>query len=43
MIEKSFPSYLQKEATKIAGFLQQNAPKGFKTIGAEAVCLKGEF
>ena len=23
MIEKSFPSYLQKEATKIAGFLQQ--------------------
>ena len=43
MIEKSFPSYLQKDATKIADFLQQNAPKDFKTIGAEAVCLKGEF
>ncbi len=23
MIEKSFPSYLQKDATKIADFLQQ--------------------
>ena len=43
MIEKSFPSYLQKDATKIADFLQQNAPKDFKTIGAEAVCLNGEF
>ena len=43
MIEKSFPSYLQKDATKIADFLQKNAPKDFKTIGAEAVCLNGEF
>ena len=43
MIEKSFPSYLQKDATKIADFLQQNDPKGFKTIGTEAFCLKGEF
>ena len=43
MIEKSFPSYLQKDATKIADFLQQNDPKDFKTTGAEAVCLKGEF
>ena len=43
MIEKSFPSYLQKDATKIADFLQQNDPKNFKTIGTEAVCLKGEF
>ena len=40
MIEKSFPSYLQKDATKIADFLQQNNPKDFKTIGTEAVCLK---
>ena len=43
MIEKSFPSYLQKDATKIADFLQQNAPKDFKTIGTETVCLNGEF
>ena len=43
MIEKSFPSYLQKDATKIADFLQQNAPKDFKTIGTETICLKGEF
>ena len=43
MIQSAFPSYLQKDATKIADFLQQNAPKDFKTIGTEAVCLKGEF
>lgn len=43
MIEKSFPSYLQKDATKIADFLQQNDSKDFKIIGAEAVCLNGEF
>ena len=42
MIEKSFPSYLQKDATKIADFLQQNAPKDFKTIGREVVYLNGE-
>ena len=42
MIQRAFPSYLQKDATKIADFLQQNAPKDFKTIGTEAVCLKGE-
>jgi len=33
MIEKSFPSYLQKDATKIADFLQQNAPKDFASEG----------
>ena len=43
MIQKAFPSYLHKEATKIADFLQQNDPKNFRTIGAEAVCLNGEF
>lgn len=43
MIEKSFPSYLQKDATKIADFLQQNDSKDFKTIGTETICLKGEF
>ena len=42
MIEKSFPSYLQKDATKIPDFLQQNAPKDFKTIGREVVYLNGE-
>ena len=43
MIQRAFPSYLQKDATKIADFLQQNDPKGFKTIGTETICLKGEF
>ena len=43
MIQKAFPSYLHKEATKIADFLQQNDPKDFKTIGTETICLKGEF
>ncbi len=43
MIQKAFPSYLHKDAGKIADFLQQNAPKDFKTIGTEAVCLNGEF
>jgi len=43
MIEKSFPSYLQKDATKIADFLQQNAPKDFKMIGTEGIYLNGEF
>ena len=42
MIEKSFPSYLQKDATKIADFLQQNDPKDFKIIGTEIVYLNGE-
>lgn len=42
MIEKSFPSYLHKEATKIADFLQQNDPKDFKIIGKEVVYLNGE-
>ena len=39
MIQKAFPSYLQKDADKIADFLQQNDPKDFKTIGAETICL----
>ena len=43
MIEKSFPSYLQKDATKIADFLQQNDPQGFNSIWTETICLKGEF
>ncbi len=43
MIEKSFPSYLQKDATKIADFLQQNDPKNLRTIGTETICLNGEF
>ena len=42
MIQKAFPSYLHKDATKIADFLQQNDPKSFKTIGTEVVCLNGE-
>ena len=42
MIEKSFPSYLRKDATKIADFLQQNDPKDFRTVGTEVVCLNGE-
>ncbi|WP_276727824.1 hypothetical protein [Capnocytophaga granulosa] len=42
MIQSAFPSYLHKEATKIAGFLQQNAPKDFKIIGREVVYLNGE-
>jgi len=42
MIQKAFPSYLQKDADKIADFLQQNDPKSFKTIGTEVVCLNGE-
>ncbi len=40
MIQRTFPSYLQKDATKIADFLKQNAPKDFKTIGTETICLK---
>lgn len=43
MIQRAFPFYLQKDATKIVDFLQQNAPKGFKTIGTETIYLKGEF
>ena len=42
MIQKAFPSYLHKDAAKIADFLQQNDPKSFKTIGTEVVCLNGE-
>ncbi len=42
MIQKAFPSYLHKEATKIADFLQQNDPKNFKIIGTEIVYLNGE-
>jgi hypothetical protein len=42
MIESAFPSYLQKEATKIADFLQQNDPKDFRTVGREDVSLNGE-
>ena len=42
MIQKAFPSYLHKDADKIADFLQQNDPKSFKTIGTEFVCLNGE-
>ena len=42
MIQKAFPSYLQKDADKIADFLQQNDPKSFRTIGTEVVCLNGE-
>ena len=42
MIQKAFPSYLHKDADKIADFLQQNDPKSFKTIGTEVVCLNGE-
>ena len=42
MIQKAFPSYLQKDATKIADFLQQNDPKDFRTVGTEVVCLNGE-
>ena len=42
MIQSAFPSYLQKEATKIADFLQQNDPKDFKIIGTEIVYLNGE-
>ena len=42
MIQKAFPSYLHKDATKIADFLQQNDPKSFKTIGTEVVCLNRE-
>ena len=42
MIQKAFPSYLHKEATKIADFLQQNDPKDFKIIGMEIVYLNGE-
>ena len=43
MIQRAFSSYLQKDTTKIIDFLQQNDPKDFKTIGAETVCLNGEF
>lgn len=42
IIQSAFPSYLQKEATKIADFLQQNDPKDFKIIGTEDVYLNGE-
>jgi hypothetical protein len=42
MIESAFPSYLHKEATKIADFLQQNDPKVFRTVGREDVSLNGE-
>ena len=42
MIQKAFPSYLHKDATKIADFLQQSDPKSFKTIGTEVVCLNRE-
>ena len=42
MIQSTFPSYLQKDATKIADFLQQNDPKDFKIIGREVVYLNGE-
>ena len=42
MIQKAFTSYLHKDATKIADFLQQNDPKSFKTIGTEVICLNGE-
>ncbi len=42
MIQSAFPSYLQKDATKIANFLQQNDPKDFRTVGTEVVCLNGE-
>ena len=42
MIQKAFPSYLHKEATKIADFLQQNDPKDFKIIGTEIVYLNGK-
>ena len=42
MIQKSFPSYLHKDTTKIADFLQQNDPKDFKIIGREVVYLNGE-
>lgn len=42
MIQKAFPSYLHKDADKIADFLQQNDPKSFKTIGMEVVCFNGE-
>ena len=42
MIQSAFPSYLQKEATKIADFLQQNDSKDFRTVGREDVSLNGE-
>lgn len=42
MIQSAFPSYLHKEATKIADFLQQNEPKDFKIIGREVVYLNWE-
>lgn len=42
MIQKAFPSYLHKDADKIADFLQQNDPKSFKTIGMEVVCFYAE-
>lgn len=42
IIPSAFPSYLQKDATKIADFLQQNDSKDFKIIGKEVVYLNGE-
>ena len=42
MIQSAFPSYLHKDATKIADFLQQNDPKDFRTVGTEVVCLNGK-
>ena len=42
IIPSAFPSYLQKDATKIADFLQQNDPKDFRTVGIEDVSLNGE-
>ena len=42
MIQSAFPSYLHREATKIADFLQQNDPKDFRTVGTEVVCLNGK-
>ena len=42
IIQSAFSSYLQKEATKIADFLQKNDPKDFRTVGREDVSLNGK-
>ena len=42
IIQSVFSSYLQRDATKIADFLQQNDPKDFRTVGREDISLNGE-
>ena len=43
MIQSAFSSYLQKEATKIADFLQQNDPKDCRTVGREVLASMGKL